>query len=175
MTCSNHTILGNPWRTAGYCGQLLRTCADQLCHNFQLIFNLSLSQQGVPRSWKHSIIESIAKCSSPKSSNDFRPVALTSLVMKSFEKMIKEAVLLQVGDQLDPLQFASVLAEMWRMLWSHYCTLFLAIWIELRFMSDIYLLILLLFLTPFSPFCSLSDWLRILTLIWIWCAGYWIF
>lgn len=27
------------------CGQLLRTCADQLCYIFQLIFNLSLSQQ----------------------------------------------------------------------------------------------------------------------------------
>jgi len=88
------------------CGQLLRICADQLCNIFQCIFNLSLLQQRVPRSWKHSIIVPIAKCCPPKSLNDFRPVALTSLVMKSFEKIIKEAVLLQVGDQLDPLQFA---------------------------------------------------------------------
>ena len=38
--------------------------------------------------------------------NDFRPVALTSLVMKSFEKIVKCLLLLRVGEALDPRQFA---------------------------------------------------------------------
>ncbi|KAF7650870.1 hypothetical protein LDENG_00119440 [Lucifuga dentata] len=37
---------------------------------------------------------------------DYRPVALTSLVMKSFEKMVKEKILTSVQAALDPLQFA---------------------------------------------------------------------
>lgn len=80
------------------CGKTLRTCADQLCDIFQNIFNLSLIQQKVPKIWKHSTIVPIAKCNRPKTLNDFRPVALTSLVMKVLEKIIKEAVLHRVGD-----------------------------------------------------------------------------
>lgn len=37
--------------------------------------------------------------------NDFRPVALTSLVMKSLEKLVKDAVMDSVQDKLDRLQF----------------------------------------------------------------------
>lgn len=38
--------------------------------------------------------------------HDFRPVALTSLVMKTFEKLVKQQILKQVEDQLDPFQSA---------------------------------------------------------------------
>ena len=38
--------------------------------------------------------------------NDLRPVALTSLVMKSFEKLVKSELLSKTGQVLDPLQFA---------------------------------------------------------------------
>ncbi|KAK7939111.1 hypothetical protein WMY93_002437 [Mugilogobius chulae] len=67
---------------------------------------LDWDSERVPKLWKQSTIVPLAKCSAPKTLNDFRPVALTSLIMKSFEKIIKEAILLQVEDKLDPLQFA---------------------------------------------------------------------
>ena len=48
----------------------------------------------------------MAKCNNPKILNDFRPVALTSLVMKTFEKLVKQVLLEKLEQQLDPLQFA---------------------------------------------------------------------
>ncbi len=73
---------------------------------FNYIFNLSLSQQKVPDLWKQSTIVPAAKSKHPKSLNDFRPIALTSLVMKSFEKLIKAELLKTTEHLLDPLQFA---------------------------------------------------------------------
>lgn len=66
------------------CGQVLRTCADQLSGIFHHIFSLSLELQTVPKIWKQAVIVPVAKGSSPKILNDFRPVALTSLVMRRF-------------------------------------------------------------------------------------------
>ena len=47
-----------------------------------------------------------AKKTNPKEPNDFRPVALTSLPMKTLEKIVKNFVLAATGNLLDPLQFA---------------------------------------------------------------------
>ncbi|XP_070404011.1 uncharacterized protein [Nothobranchius furzeri] len=44
--------------------------------------------------------------SRPKSPNDLRPVALTSLVMKAMEKIIKEHIVRATEPLMDPLQFA---------------------------------------------------------------------
>lgn len=55
---------------------------------------------------KKSIVVPVVKTRSPQVINDFRPVALTSLVMKCFEKVVKGEILQQSKDRLDPLQFA---------------------------------------------------------------------
>lgn len=88
------------------CGRLLHSCAEQLGPIFFYIFQMSLNQQRVPRSWKDSTIVPVAKTKHPKVLNDFRPVALTSLVMKSFERLMKEELLPHLEPLLDPLQFA---------------------------------------------------------------------
>ncbi len=54
--------------------------------------------------WNLSDIRS--KRNSPKDWNDLRPVVLTSLVMKSFEKLRKEEIVMQTEQALKPLIFA---------------------------------------------------------------------
>lgn len=90
----------------GIGGRVLKNCADQLADIFTFIFSISLQLHKVPSLWKDSIIVPVPKSASPKSLNGFRPVALTSLVMKSFEKIVKETLLTCVQDNLDPFQFA---------------------------------------------------------------------
>ncbi len=46
-------------------------------------------QINVPEILTKSIIVPVAKTRSPQELNDFRPVALTSLVMKCLEKVVK--------------------------------------------------------------------------------------
>jgi len=48
----------------------------------------------------------IPKKPRPTILNDFRPIALTSVAMKSMERLVLNRLLRQTSDQLDPLQFA---------------------------------------------------------------------
>ena len=88
------------------CGRLLKSCAVQLSHVFNYIFNMSLKEQHVPEILKGAIIVPVPKSSCPKTLSDFRPVALTSILMKTFEKMVRAELLRKTECVLDPLQFA---------------------------------------------------------------------
>ena len=90
----------------GISGRLLKHCSVQLTDIFTLIFSLSRQLHIVPHLWKDSIIIPVPKSNPPKVLKDLRPVALTSLVMKCFEKLVKEEILSVVQPNLDPLQFA---------------------------------------------------------------------
>ncbi|KAK0145761.1 RNA-directed DNA polymerase from mobile element jockey [Merluccius polli] len=90
----------------GISPRLLKDCADQLCGVFRHLFNLSLSLEKVPALWKTSCVVPVPKTPRPKEPNHFRPVALTSHLMKTMERIILRHLRPLVGTQLDPLQFA---------------------------------------------------------------------
>ncbi len=71
----------------GITGRVLRSCADQLAGLFTSIFNESLATSVIPTSFKKSVIIPVPKNSKPSCLNDYRPVALTSTVMKVFERL----------------------------------------------------------------------------------------
>ncbi len=66
----------------------LKTCADQLAPIFTQIFNISLELCEVPSCFKRSTIIPVPKKPKITGLNDYRPVALTSVAMKSFERLI---------------------------------------------------------------------------------------
>ncbi|KAK3534858.1 hypothetical protein QTP86_028556 [Hemibagrus guttatus] len=70
------------------------------------IFNRSLELCEVPACFKHSTIIPIPKKPKITGLNDHRPVALTSVVMKSFERLVLAYLKNITGPLLDPLQFA---------------------------------------------------------------------
>lgn len=78
-------------------GRLLKSCAREISSIFQFIFNKSLQLQHVPAIWKDAVIVPV---SCPKVLNDLRPVALSSVVMKSFEGLIKTKILKGIGQAL---------------------------------------------------------------------------
>ncbi len=90
----------------GITGRVLRPCADQLAGLFTSIFNESLATSVVPTSFKKSVIIPVPKNSKPSCLNDYRPVALTSTVMKVFERLLKKHICSSIPATLDPLQFA---------------------------------------------------------------------
>ena len=89
----------------GIPGRLLKSCAEQLAPVFTSIFNLSLAHSIVPACFKRSIMLQSQKKPSPVYNNDFRPVALTSVVMKCFERLIKDFICASLPTSFDPLQF----------------------------------------------------------------------
>ncbi|KAK3539728.1 hypothetical protein QTP70_012875 [Hemibagrus guttatus] len=66
----------------GIKGQVLKAFANQLAHVFTEIFNLSLEQSIIPTCFKQSTIVPVPKKPQPACLNDYRPVALNSVVMK---------------------------------------------------------------------------------------------
>ncbi|KAL0165593.1 hypothetical protein M9458_037437, partial [Cirrhinus mrigala] len=84
----------------------LKACAVQLSTIFTLIFNRSLEMCIVPSCFKCSTIIPVPKKPKTTGLNDYRPVALTSVVMKSFERLVLAYLKDITGPLLDPLQFA---------------------------------------------------------------------
>ncbi|KAI7801365.1 putative RNA-directed DNA polymerase from mobile element jockey-like [Triplophysa rosa] len=82
--------LGNPRKATGQDGvpgKVLKACAKQLSQVFTDIFNLSLERTVIPPCLKSAIIIPIPKKSPTTSLNDFRPIALTPVITKCFEKL----------------------------------------------------------------------------------------
>ncbi len=84
----------------------LKVCADQLAPIFTQIFNRSLEQCKVPCCFKRSTIIPVPKKPKITGINDYRLVALTSVVMKSLERLVLAYLKDIIRPLLDPLQFA---------------------------------------------------------------------
>ncbi|KAK3556581.1 hypothetical protein QTP70_010778 [Hemibagrus guttatus] len=92
---------------------LLKHCANQLSPVFTDIFNTSLKTCHVPACfkpfliphWRPAIVP-VPKKTKITGLNDYRPVAVTSVVMKSFERLVLSYLKDITDPLLDPLQFA---------------------------------------------------------------------
>ena len=83
-------------------GQALRTCANELADVFTSIFNLPLIQSTVPSCFKTTTIVPLPKKSPPTCLNNYRPIALTPIIMKCFERVILADIKSTMLDTLDP-------------------------------------------------------------------------
>ncbi|KAI4888458.1 hypothetical protein NFI96_007525 [Prochilodus magdalenae] len=70
------------------------------------MFNMSLKLGRVPQLWKTSCVVPVPKTQHPKDLNSYRPVALTSHLMKSLERLVLTHLHPLVRSSMDPLQFA---------------------------------------------------------------------
>ncbi|KAK3569479.1 hypothetical protein QTP86_031423 [Hemibagrus guttatus] len=90
----------------GVPGRVLKDCADLLAEIFTKIFNQSLARSIVPPCLKSSIIVPLPKKSHISSLSDYRPGALTPVVMKCFEKLVRSHITSLLPPSLDSHQFA---------------------------------------------------------------------
>lgn len=61
-----------------------------------------MEQQKAPTLWKESTVVQVARLTSPESLNRYRPMTLTSLVMKTFEQIVKNQILAVTLSQAGP-------------------------------------------------------------------------
>ena len=99
------TLARLPAQTASLAASL-RARAGHLAGVFTDIFNLSLSQSVVPTRFKTATIVPLPKNAKVTELNDYRPLALTSVIMKCFERLGKDHITSTLPVTLDPLQFA---------------------------------------------------------------------
>ncbi|KAK1785700.1 hypothetical protein P4O66_019049 [Electrophorus voltai] len=90
----------------GICSRVLKACPDQLASIFTNIFNLSLMLGIIPSSFKWYTIIPVPKIPRPSSLNDYHPVALISILMMCFQKLVRDFIASSLPASMDPLQFA---------------------------------------------------------------------
>ena len=87
-------------------GRILKHCAFQLAIPYRELFQTSLNELGSPAIWKSAIVIPVPKTNRASQPNDYRPVALTSIIMKCFERLVMQFLFPSVSHLLDKLQFA---------------------------------------------------------------------
>uniref|UniRef100_A0A3B3BP10 Reverse transcriptase domain-containing protein n=1 Tax=Oryzias melastigma TaxID=30732 RepID=A0A3B3BP10_ORYME len=90
----------------GIPGRVLRACSGELAGVLTDIFNLSLACAVVPTCFKSTTIVPLPKTSSPTNLNDYRPIALTPIITKCFERLVLTHLKSCLPPTLDPHQFA---------------------------------------------------------------------
>lgn len=94
-------------------GHVSKDCADLLAGVFTKIFNRSLTQSTVPLCLKSYAIVPLPKKRHITSLNDYRPVALTPVVVKCFEKLVRGHITSLLPRGFDPHQFACTYWGTW--------------------------------------------------------------
>ena len=85
---------------------VLQHCAEELAGVFTSVYTTSLRQSSAPKCFKEAIIIPIPKTKTISCLNDYRPIALTSAVMKSFECIVLNHLKTVTTPLMDPYQFA---------------------------------------------------------------------
>ncbi|XP_056439671.1 uncharacterized protein LOC130376804 [Gadus chalcogrammus] len=90
----------------GVQGRVLKDCAAELAPVLTTIFNLSLASSWVPGCLKAARIVPVPKKPNVAGLNNYRPVALTPIVAKCFEKLVMKHIKASIPPSLDQNQFA---------------------------------------------------------------------
>ena len=93
----------NPNKAAGpdgIHGKILKNCAVSLAYPLSLIFRTTYNSGMIPKDWKVANVVPVHKKGSKMTVENYRPISLTSLIMKVFEKLIRDELMLRCEAQL---------------------------------------------------------------------------
>ena len=88
----------------GISGRVLKMCAGSLAYPITYIYNLSFACGSLPSQWKMANIVPIHKKGDKSLVDNYRPISLTCIVMKVFEKCIRNELMNRCQDKLHPSQ-----------------------------------------------------------------------
>jgi hypothetical protein len=85
-------------------GKILKNCAKQLSIPLALLFQTSYYTCTIPNEWKSANVVPVFKKGSKNNVQNYRPISLTSLVMKIYERVIASELLNLVENEINPRQ-----------------------------------------------------------------------
>ena len=85
-------------------GHILKNCASVLSSPLAMLFNISYQTGDLPEDWKSAYVVPIHKSDKKDDIENYRPVSLTSLVMKIFEKCLRDILYEKCKDKITIMQ-----------------------------------------------------------------------
>ena len=85
-------------------GRILKNCASALSYPLTKLFNMSYRQGQLPDDWKTANVVPIHKKGRKDDISNYRPISLTSLVMKVFEKCLHRQIYWNCRDKITDAQ-----------------------------------------------------------------------
>ena len=89
-------------------GIVLKNCAASLAKPLSLLFNTSYNTGCIPAEWKLALVVTVHKKGEKGCVDNYRPISLTCLVMKVFERCIHKELLFKCGHCIDLRQHGFV-------------------------------------------------------------------
>ena len=86
----------NPHKSRGpdnLSGFIIKNCAVSIAYPLSLLFNLSFNTGQIPDEWKLANVVPVFKKGDKSDIQNYRPISLTCIVSKIFEKFIRDAIL----------------------------------------------------------------------------------
>ena len=83
---------------------VLKHCAFGLAFPLSKLFRVSYYTGIIPVEWKLANVVPVHKKGSKSDVENYRPISLTCLIMKVFEKLVRDKILDKCKDALNPLQ-----------------------------------------------------------------------
>ena len=85
-------------------GRILKECASTLAYPLSRLFKLSYESGNIPADWKLANVVPVHKKGSKSEASNYRPISLTSLVMKINERVICDELLFRCSHLIDQRQ-----------------------------------------------------------------------
>ena len=85
-------------------GKILKNCAVSLAYPLSILFKNSYNTGSIPQEWKTANVIPVHKKGSKDDVENYRPISLTCLIMKTFERILKEELLAKTNHLLDSHQ-----------------------------------------------------------------------
>ena len=88
----------------GIHGKVLKNCRDSIAYPLSCLFRISYNTGHIPAEWKLANVVPVHKKGPKTSVENYRPISLTSLVMKVFEKVVRDELLSKCQHKLNQKQ-----------------------------------------------------------------------
>jgi hypothetical protein len=85
-------------------GRVLKNCAGTLSYPLSILFKLSYYTSTIPKEWKMAHVVPVHKKGSKANVENYRPISLTSLVMKTFERIIRDELMFRCNEYINSRQ-----------------------------------------------------------------------
>ena len=85
-------------------GHVLKNCASTLSVPLCIMFKASYSTSRIPAEWKLAVVVPVHKNGSKSDVENYRPISLTCLVMKVFERIVCDDLMVRCSHLIDPRQ-----------------------------------------------------------------------